>query len=50
LIWSVEELANKGILKPPELQGVSWEDFEKHANEFQHLPEEMKQYGVKPIV
>jgi hypothetical protein len=50
LIWSVEELANKGVLKPSELQGVSWEDYEKNEKEFQDLPEEMKQYGRKPIV
>lgn len=29
LIWSVEELANKGVLKPSELQAVSHEDYEK---------------------
>ena len=49
LIWSVEELANKGALKPAELQGVSWDDYEKHANEFKHLPEEMQAYGRKPV-
>jgi hypothetical protein len=27
LIWSIEELANKGVLKPSELQGVSWDDY-----------------------
>ena len=27
LVWSVEELANKGVLKPPELQAVSYEDY-----------------------
>lgn len=30
LIWSIEELANKGVLKPPELQSISYEDFEKN--------------------
>ena len=29
LIWSIEELANKGVLKPPELQAISPEDYEK---------------------
>lgn len=49
LIWSVEELANKGPLKPAELQGISWDDYKKHEEEFKHLPEEMRAYGKKPI-
>lgn len=32
LIHSVEELLKKGVLKPPELQGLSFEDMEKHLN------------------
>lgn len=50
LIWSVEELANKGVLKPVELQGVSPEDYLKHEKEFVHLSEEIKAYAVKPNV
>lgn len=48
LIWSVDELANKGVLKPAELQGVSWEDFEKNEKEFSQLPPEIRAYGRKP--
>jgi hypothetical protein len=50
LIWSVEELANKGVLKPPELQAVSYEDFEQHLQEFATLSTEKRSYGVKPKV
>ena len=42
LIWSIDELANKGILKPPELQAVSFEDYEKNPQEFADLTPEKK--------
>jgi hypothetical protein len=43
-------LANKGVLKPPELQAVSYEDVEKHPAEFAGLSEEKREYGTKPKV
>lgn len=27
LIWSIEELANKGVLKPAEIQGLSFDEY-----------------------
>lgn len=50
LIWSVEQLANKGVLKPSELQAVSHEDYEKSPEEFASLSAEKLQYATKPKV
>lgn len=50
LIWSVEELANKGVLKPAELQSVSIDDYEKKPEEYASLPEDKLIYAKKPIV
>lgn len=50
LIWSVEELANKGVLKPPELQAVSYEDYEKSPQQFALLSADKLMYAVKPKV
>lgn len=46
----MEELANKGVLKPAELQSVSIDDYEKKPEEYASLPEDKLIYAKKPIV
>ena len=50
LVWSVEELANKGVLKPPELQAVSYEDYQKSPSDYSSLSPDKLSYATKPVV
>ena len=43
-------MVSKGVLRPQELQGISYEEFEKHRKEFDGLEEEKLQYSTKPVV
>jgi hypothetical protein len=48
LTKAVEELANKGVLKPEELQGISYDELEKHAKEIGTLSEDKQKYIKRP--
>ena len=43
-------MAAKGVLRTQELQGISYEEFEKNRKEFDGVEEEKMQYAIKPIV
>lgn len=43
-------MVSKGVLRPHELQGISYEEFEKNRKEFVDLSEDKLQYATKPIV
>jgi hypothetical protein len=50
LAHAIEELVKKGVLRPAELQGLSFEDMAKHSVEVAQLSEEKKEYVGKPNV
>lgn len=43
-------MATKGVLRPQQLQGISYEEFEKNKKEFDGLEQDKLQYATKPIV